>query len=280
MRRASRSARPSTTCRPGLVAALDTHLRAHAAGDRLLEALEELQTIRRETGWPPLAAPIGQILASQALIHVLSARRYGTVVDEFRALVQGRYGSPPAKVDADGRARRHAPLGRNPARRGPADRRGRPPGGRGARRQRGGARPDRALRRGGGSAAADDPGARDARGLRHADARAEPRAADPRARPDRAGERRRRGRDRGRGDAGLRQAHRGAARRSSSAAAPLAEDELADLPVLPAAAAGADPRRVADGRRLLPRRRARRARLRRASATSSRPGRRSACSRR
>jgi len=83
----------------GLVAALDTHLRAHAAGDRLLEALEELQTIRRETGWPPLAAPIGQILASQALIHVLSARRYGTVVDEFRALVQGRYGSPPAKVD-------------------------------------------------------------------------------------------------------------------------------------------------------------------------------------
>jgi len=83
----------------GLVAALDTHLRAHAAGGRLLETLEELQTIRRETGWPPLAAPIGQILASQALIHVLSARRYGTVVDEFRALVQGRYGSPPAKVD-------------------------------------------------------------------------------------------------------------------------------------------------------------------------------------
>jgi oxaloacetate decarboxylase alpha subunit len=84
----------------GLVAALDTHLRAHSAGDRLLETLEELQTIRRETGWPPLAAPIGQILASQALIHVLSARRYGTVVDEFRDLVQGHYGSPPAKVDA------------------------------------------------------------------------------------------------------------------------------------------------------------------------------------
>ena len=83
----------------GLVAALDTHLRAHAAGDRLLETLEELQQIRRETGWPPLAAPIGQILASQALIHVLSARRYGTVVDEFRALVQGGFGTPPGSVD-------------------------------------------------------------------------------------------------------------------------------------------------------------------------------------
>ena len=83
----------------GLVAALDTHLRAHAADDRLLETLEELQRIRRETGWPPLAAPIGQILASQALIHVLSARRYGSVVDEFRSLVQGGFGTPPGAID-------------------------------------------------------------------------------------------------------------------------------------------------------------------------------------
>jgi oxaloacetate decarboxylase alpha subunit len=83
----------------GLVAALDTHLRAHAADDRLLETLDELQQIRRETGWPPLAAPIGQILASQALIHVLSARRYGTVVDEFRSLVQGGFGASPGTID-------------------------------------------------------------------------------------------------------------------------------------------------------------------------------------
>jgi oxaloacetate decarboxylase alpha subunit len=84
----------------GLVAALDVHLRAHAAGDRLLEVLEEVGKVRAEAGWPPLAAPIGQILASQALLHVLEARRYGTVVDEFRALVQGGYGVTPQPVDA------------------------------------------------------------------------------------------------------------------------------------------------------------------------------------
>jgi oxaloacetate decarboxylase alpha subunit len=83
----------------GLVAALDLHLRAQAAGDRLLEVLEEVGRVRAESGWPPLAAPIGQILASQALVNVLSARRYGTVVDEFRALVQGLYGTPPAAID-------------------------------------------------------------------------------------------------------------------------------------------------------------------------------------
>ena len=83
----------------GLVAALDLHLRANAAGDRIDEVLEELARIRAEAGWPPLAAPIGQILASQALINVLSASRYQTVVDELRGLLTGRFGSPPAAID-------------------------------------------------------------------------------------------------------------------------------------------------------------------------------------
>ena len=84
----------------GLVAALDVHLRAHAAGDRLLDTLAEVRKVRAEAGWPPLAAPIGQILGSQALLNVLSARRYGTVLDEFRQLVEGHYGTPPAPIDA------------------------------------------------------------------------------------------------------------------------------------------------------------------------------------
>ena len=83
----------------GLVAALEVHLRAHAAADRLLEVLEEVGRVRAEAGWPPLAAPIGQILASQALLHVLEARRYGAVIDEFRELVQGGYGDTPEPID-------------------------------------------------------------------------------------------------------------------------------------------------------------------------------------
>jgi oxaloacetate decarboxylase alpha subunit len=85
---------------PGLVAALDAHLRALSAGDRLDEVLEELVRIREEVGWPPIASPIGQIVGSQALLHVLSASRYQTVVDELRALIDGRYGSPPGPIDA------------------------------------------------------------------------------------------------------------------------------------------------------------------------------------
>ena len=84
----------------GLVAALDAQLRAQAAGDRIDEVLDELARIREEVGWPPLAAPIGQILGSQALIHVLSSTRYGLVVDELRGLVDGAFGTPPGAIDA------------------------------------------------------------------------------------------------------------------------------------------------------------------------------------
>src|SRR5438105_3911249 len=72
----------------GLVAAIDMHLRAHAAGDRIDDVLDELERIRAEAGAPPLAAPISQILASQALLHVLSARRYQTEEDDLRVTVR------------------------------------------------------------------------------------------------------------------------------------------------------------------------------------------------
>ena len=83
----------------GLVAGVDQTLRAQGAGDRLEEVLEELDTIRAEVGWPPLAAPIGHVLASQALLNVLSASRYLSIVDELRALVTGFFGTPPERID-------------------------------------------------------------------------------------------------------------------------------------------------------------------------------------
>ncbi len=82
-----------------IVGGLNEALRGDGAEDRLDEVLEELDRIRAETGWPPLAAPIGQVLASQEMLNVLSASRYLTVVDEVRALAAGRFGTPPAPVD-------------------------------------------------------------------------------------------------------------------------------------------------------------------------------------
>jgi oxaloacetate decarboxylase alpha subunit len=82
-----------------LVAALDSNLRAQAAGARLDETIAELVRIRAEVGWPPLASPIGQVLGSQALVNVLSATRYSVVVDELRSLVEGHLGTTPAPIE-------------------------------------------------------------------------------------------------------------------------------------------------------------------------------------
>jgi oxaloacetate decarboxylase alpha subunit len=83
----------------GLVAGIEASLRAHGAADRLPEVLAEVQRVRVEIGSPPLAAPIGQFVASQALLNVLSSSRWTTIVDEIHALLAGRFGATPAPVD-------------------------------------------------------------------------------------------------------------------------------------------------------------------------------------
>ncbi|HUZ84274.1 MAG TPA: biotin/lipoyl-containing protein, partial [Gaiellales bacterium] len=82
----------------GLVADIDGRLRAVDADDRLDEVLEELQAVRDDCGTPPLAQPVGGILAGQAVRHVLAARRWADVSDEMAAYLTGAYGHPPLPV--------------------------------------------------------------------------------------------------------------------------------------------------------------------------------------
>jgi oxaloacetate decarboxylase alpha subunit len=82
----------------GLVAEVDARLRAADATDRLDEVLDELARVREDCGMPPLAQPIGGILAVQAVRHVLSARRWADASTEMRRLLGGGYGSPPMEI--------------------------------------------------------------------------------------------------------------------------------------------------------------------------------------
>ncbi len=84
---------------PGLVSIIDAQLRSSGHGDRLDEVLDEVDRVRTEAGSPPLAAPIGQIVASQALVNVLGANRYATLVDELRDVALGRFGRTPGPID-------------------------------------------------------------------------------------------------------------------------------------------------------------------------------------
>jgi oxaloacetate decarboxylase alpha subunit len=85
----------------GLVADIDHRLRMLNAGDRLDEVLEEFKRVRIDCGTPPLAQPVGGILAGQAVLHVLSARRWAEVSDEMHDYLSGTYGTPPHDVAAE-----------------------------------------------------------------------------------------------------------------------------------------------------------------------------------
>jgi pyruvate carboxylase subunit B len=71
------------------------------ATDRLNEVLDEANHVRRHIGYPPLVAPIRQMIATQAVYNVLGGERYATVTQELKDYLQGLYGRPPAPVDPE-----------------------------------------------------------------------------------------------------------------------------------------------------------------------------------
>jgi len=82
-----------------IVTTADAQLQTRNAGGRLDEVLDEIDRVRIEAGSPPLVAPLGSVVTSQALVNVLGANRYGTIVDELRDLVGGRFGRTPGPID-------------------------------------------------------------------------------------------------------------------------------------------------------------------------------------
>ncbi len=74
-------------------------LDASHATDRLSEVLEEANRVRKDLGYPPLVAPIRQMIAAQAVYNVTVGERYATVTQELKDYLQGLYGRPPVPAD-------------------------------------------------------------------------------------------------------------------------------------------------------------------------------------
>ena len=74
-------------------------LSAQDATDRMDEALAEVTRVRKDLGYPPLVAPIRQMIASQAVYNVIGGERYATVTQELKDYLQGLYGRPPVPAD-------------------------------------------------------------------------------------------------------------------------------------------------------------------------------------
>jgi pyruvate carboxylase subunit B len=85
---------------PGLMVEDIYHqLGAHNALDRLDEVMEEANRVRKDLGYPPLVAPVRQMIATQAVYNVIGGERYATVTQELKDYLQGLYGRPPVPAD-------------------------------------------------------------------------------------------------------------------------------------------------------------------------------------
>jgi pyruvate carboxylase subunit B len=76
-------------------------LEAHEAASRIGDVLKEVGRVRLELGYPPLVAPIRQMIATQAVFNVIGGERYATVTQELKDYLQGLYGSPPVAADSE-----------------------------------------------------------------------------------------------------------------------------------------------------------------------------------
>ena len=87
---------------PGLmIEDIYRQLEAHEATGRLSDVLREVGRVRLELGYPPLVAPIRQMIATQAVFNVIAGDRYATVTQELKDYLQGLYGTPPVAADSE-----------------------------------------------------------------------------------------------------------------------------------------------------------------------------------
>ena len=83
----------------GMISNLRSQLAQQDALDRLPEVLEELPKTRADMGFPPLVTPTSQIVGVQAVLNVLSGKRYSMVTDETKRYAAGYYGRTPAPIE-------------------------------------------------------------------------------------------------------------------------------------------------------------------------------------
>ncbi len=83
----------------GMISNLYTQLREQGALERMNEVFQEIPRVRKDLGYPPLVTPTSQIVGTQAVLNVLTGKRYETITNEVKLYLQGRYGRAPAAID-------------------------------------------------------------------------------------------------------------------------------------------------------------------------------------
>lgn len=83
----------------GMLSNLISQLKQQGKSDKLEEVLAEVPRVRKDFGYPPLVTPSSQIVGTQAVLNVITGKRYSTVTNETKGVLKGEYGRLPAEPD-------------------------------------------------------------------------------------------------------------------------------------------------------------------------------------
>lgn len=85
----------------GMISNLVNQLKEQGALERLDEVLAEIPKVRADLGYPPLVTPTSQIVGTQAVLNVMTGKRYQSVTKEVKQYLLGHYGAAPGVIDAE-----------------------------------------------------------------------------------------------------------------------------------------------------------------------------------
>lgn len=85
----------------GMTGTLKAQLERHGMSHRLEEVFRETAVVRQELGYPGMATPFSQLVGIQAVLNIVTGKRYETVPDEVIQYAAGHYGDTVAPIDAN-----------------------------------------------------------------------------------------------------------------------------------------------------------------------------------
>ena len=85
----------------GMLSNLTSQLASQHAEDKFYDVLEEVPRVRKDMGDPPLVTPSSQIVGTQAVMNVLTGKRYMVVPQETKDMFLGRYGKSTKPFDPE-----------------------------------------------------------------------------------------------------------------------------------------------------------------------------------
>jgi oxaloacetate decarboxylase alpha subunit len=85
----------------GMASTMRRQLQEMRRGDLFDAALEEVERVRAELGYPIMVTPLSQFVATQAVMNLVAPERYANVPDEVVRMVLGQFGEGAAPPDPE-----------------------------------------------------------------------------------------------------------------------------------------------------------------------------------